>query len=444
MRSEGSDTRLYGCNAVRFVVPEVEQFAEYRFPLRKYGNDHHCRPFVLNSFWTNKLRTFLTLLGIIIGVLTIIAVISIIQGLNDYVYDKIAIFGTNDFSVSKYSFNLRSLKEWREQIKRKNLSLEDMMLIRRQCKSCTIVGASIETEGTVKYGNKALKGVSIAGQTHLDHMIGSVLELERGRHIMKGDEDHSRYVCVIGADVKEHVFAGLDPLGKRLKIGYTDFLIIGIGEKKGKIFGDSLDDFTLIPMSTFQKIYGTHRSLKINVHTVSQEQMAAAQEEVRTILRSKRHVPFDKKDDFSFMTSETLIEFYQNATSGIYFAMIAIASMALLVGGVVVMNIMLVSVTERTKEIGVRMAVGARRRDILIQFLIESAAISAAGGIIGIVLGFTLAKVVSYATSLPASLNPFAIILSILVSASVGIFFGLYPANKAAKLNPIDALRSEQ
>jgi putative ABC transport system permease protein len=398
----------------------------------------------LSSFKTNRLRTFLTLLGIIIGVLTIVAVISIIQGLNDFVYDKIASFGTNDFSVTKYSFYVRSLREWREQIKRKDLTLEDMRLIRNNCRSCELVGASVDTSRTVTCRNKSLKNVRISGRTHVDHLIGTVMELQHGRHIRKEDEDNSRKVCVIGPDVEEHLFPGQDPVGKHIRIGYSKFLIIGLGEKKGKIFGNSLDNYVIIPISTFLKMYGSRRSISINVHTGSPEQLAVAQEEVRTILRSKRHIPFDKDDDFGYTTAETFIQFYQDISHGIYAAMIAISSLALLVGGIVVMNIMLVSVTERTNEIGIRMAVGARRRDILIQFLIESATLSASGGLIGIALGFLLAKSISLATSIPATLHPLSIVLAVCVSASVGIFFGLYPANRAAKLDPIDALRSEQ
>jgi len=398
----------------------------------------------MGSFWSNKLRTFLTLLGIIIGVLTIIAVVSIIQGLNNYVYTKMAFFGANDFSVSKMSMMIMSIQEWRDQQKRKDLSLEDMSLIRGLCESCELVGATVSTNRTVKYGNESLKDVEVRGVTHLDHIIGSVLELQRGRQINKDDEDHSRYVCIIGADIQEKLFSSLDPLGKRLKIGNQNFSVIGLGEKKGKLLGFSQDNYVRIPITTFQKIYGERRSININVHTATQEKMVIAQDEVRTILRSKRHVPFNNPDDFSFQTSDTFIQFYKSATTGIYFAMIAISSLALLVGGIVVMNIMLVAVTERTKEIGIRMAIGARRKDILLQFLIESATISATGGIIGIALGFILAKVVTAATSMPSSIDPLSIVVAISVSASVGIFFGLYPASKASKLDPIEALRSEQ
>jgi putative ABC transport system permease protein len=398
----------------------------------------------LSSLWSNKLRTFLTLLGIIIGVLTIIAVVSVIQGLNNYVYTKMSFFGANDFSVSKFSMIGTSLKEFREQLKRKDLTLDDMELLRRQCRNCDLIGASASASRTVKAGSQSLKNVEVRGVTYLDHAIGSTLELESGRHVQKEDESHSRYVCIIGNDIKDKLFPYTDPVGKWLRVGSDNFLVVGLGKKKGKLLGMSQDNYVRIPITTFMKIFGSRRSININVHTSSQAQMNAAQEEVRTILRSARHRSFKDPDDFSYQTSETFIRFYRNATSSIYFAMVAVSSIALLVGGIVVMNIMLVTVTERTKEIGIRMAVGARRQDILFQFLIESAAISAAGGAIGILLGAVVAKVVTAVTSMPSRLEPVSVVIAIAMSASIGLFFGIYPANKAAKLNPVDALRAEQ
>ena len=396
------------------------------------------------SLRSNKLRTFLTLLGIIIGVLTIIAVVSVIQGLNNYVYTKMSFYGANDFSVQKFTMIGTSLKDFREQMKRKDLTLVERDLIRANCPTCELVGATTSTNQTVKYGSQILKGTEIRGVTHIDHEIGSVLELEAGRHLQSQDETNSRAVCVIGADIAEKVFPTFDPLGRWLKVGSRNFQVIGVGKKKGKILGFSQDNYVRIPITTFMKAYGSRRSININIHTNSQEEMVKAQDEVRTVLRSWRKRSYNDADDFAFATSETFIQFYKTATSGIYFAMIAVSSIALIVGGIVIINIMFVSVSERTKEIGIRMAVGARRKDILYQFLIESSVISALGGIIGIVLGFLVARIISAATSMPSSVEPVSIVLAMVMSWSIGLFFGIYPANRAAKLDPVEALRSEQ
>ncbi|MBN2265691.1 MAG: ABC transporter permease [Candidatus Aminicenantes bacterium] len=396
------------------------------------------------SLRANKLRTFLTLLGIIIGVLTIIAVVSVIQGLNNYVYTKMAFYGANDFSVQKFSMIGTSLKEFRDQMKRKDITLVERDLIRDHCPSCELVGASASYGTTVKYGSASLRDTDVRGVTYLDHEIGAVVELTSGRHLQSMDETNSRPVCVIGADVAEKVFGGLDPVGRWLKAGSRNYQVVGVAKAKGKILGFSQDNYIRIPITTFLKAYGSRRSLSINIHTASQEAMARAQEEVRTVLRSWRKLDYNDPDDFSFATSETFIQFYKTATSGIYFAMIAVSSIALIVGGIVIMNIMFVSVSERRKEIGIRMAVGARRRDILRQFLVESAVISGIGGFIGIVLGFLAAKAVSAATSMPSSVEPVSVVLAMVMSWSIGLFFGIYPANRAAKLDPVEALRAEQ
>ncbi|MGA2533119.1 MAG: ABC transporter permease [Candidatus Aminicenantales bacterium] len=396
------------------------------------------------SLRANKLRSFLTLLGIVIGVLTVIAVVSVIQGLNNYVYTKMSFYGANDFSVQKFSMMGTSLKEFREQMKRKDLTLVEAQLLRDRCKSCELVGATTSTEQNVKFGNQSLKNTEIRGVTYNSHEIGSTLELESGRHIQSQDETNSRPVCIIGSDVVEKLFPTIDPLGRWIKVGTQNLLVIGTGKKIGKLLGFSQDNYVRIPITTFMKIYGSRRSININIHTKSQEDMVRAEEEVRTILRSWRKRSYKDPDDFSIATSETFIQFYKTATSGIYFAMIAISSIALIVGGIVIMNIMFVSVSERTKEIGIRMAVGARRRDILFQFLIESSVISAVGGIIGILLGFSVAKIVSATTSMPSSVDPASVALAIVMSWSLGLFFGIYPANRAAKLDPVEALRSEQ
>lgn len=397
----------------------------------------------LRSLWANKLRSFLTLLGIIIGVLTIVSVVSVIQGLNNYVSTKMSFYGANDFAVSKFSLIGGSLKQYKEQLKRKDLTIEEMKIIREKCRHCELVGASVETTRTVKFRHRSLKNVTIRGETHVDHLIGSVLELERGRFFLPQEETSSRFVAIIGWDLVDNLFGEIDPLGKMIKIGPYNFRVIGVAKKRGKLLGLSQDNFVRIPITTFQKIYGAHRSIEINVHTSSAIQMASAQEEVRTILRSLRHKSFREPDDFSINTSDTFLNFYRSATSSIYLAMIAIASIALLVGGIVVMNIMLVSVTERINEIGIRLAVGARRKDILFQFLIEAAVLSGMGGLMGIFLGIILARIFSAATSMPTRIEPISILLALIISIGTGVFFGLYPANRAARLNPIEALRTE-
>ncbi|MDW7761450.1 MAG: ABC transporter permease [Acidobacteriota bacterium] len=397
----------------------------------------------VSSMRANKMRTFLTLLGVIIGVLTIIAVVSVIQGLNNYVYTKMAFYGANDFSISKFSMMNMSLKDFTDQMKRRDLTLEEMRFLRESCRSCELVGASTGTSREVKFRNRSVRDTQVRGVTSVDHLIGSTLELEKGRHLQIEDERHSRMVCIIGADVEENLFQGIDPVGRRIKVGNRDFQVIGVGTRKGKILGFSQDNYVRIPITTFLKIYGSRRSLDINIHTASQEKMIQAQEEVRTLLRAWRKRTYKDPDDFSFQTSETFIQIYKSATSGVYFAMIAVASIALLVGGIVIMNIMFVSVTERTKEIGIRMAVGARRKDILLQFLLESSIIAAVGGLIGILLGIGVARIVTAATAMPSRVEPVSIILAIVMSWSVGLFFGIYPANKAAKLDPVEALRSE-
>ncbi len=397
----------------------------------------------LASLWGSRLRTFLTLLGIIIGVLTIITVVSVIQGLNNYVYTKMSFYGANDFSVSKFSMIGTSIKDFREQMKRKDLTLEEMRLLREKATTCELIGASTQTSRRVKFGSAEIASADISGVTAVDHLIGSVIELAAGRHLLQDEEDRSRPSAVIGSDVAEKLFPTLDPIGRTVKVGTENFRVVGVGKKRGKILGFSQDNYVRIPITTFLKAFGSRRSITINIHTSSQEAMAGAQEEVRTILRSRRKLPYGKPDDFSFRTSETFISFYKTATNGIYFAMIGIAAIALLVGGIVVMNIMLVAVTERTKEIGIRMAIGARRRDIQSQFLIESSFIAGVGGLIGIALGLGTAKIISAATSLPSTVDPASIILAIVMSTTLGLFFGIYPANKAAKLDPVVALRSE-
>ncbi len=397
----------------------------------------------LDSLRANKLRTFLTLLGIIIGVMTVISVVSIISGLNRFVETKLFNFGSNDFFVSKAPSIVTSLKEWQELRKRKNIKYEDYKYVAEHCNSCMYVGAKVNSNGKVKYGENYLESVNITGQTENDNFILGELKIVNGRLFTKSDISEKKQFVIIGWDIKEHLFKGRDPIGKWVWIRNFKFRIIGVAEKRGKVLGRSQDNFVKIPITTFFKKFGKMgRSVSITVHTESLRDMEDAQEEIRQILRARRHVKPKNDDDFAIETQQTFLDFYKKTTATMYLVMIIISSISLLVGSIVIMNIMLVSVAERVKEIGLRKAVGARRKDILFQFLIESITLSMVGGSVGILIGFVLAKIVSVTTGFPSAVELWSVIIGIVIATIVGLISGIYPANKAAKLDPVEALRS--
>ncbi len=396
----------------------------------------------LSSLRANKLRSILTLIGVIIGVMTVIAVVSIIAGMNRYVVDKISALGSTTFVIDRIGV-VTSEEEFFEALKRKKLTMEDMEAVRENCAFCYQVGGRVVTVRKVKYKNQYLSDVYIAGATANWPELISGIDLESGRSPTDFDEDHRRQVALIGWEIADKLFFGLDPLDKEIRIGGRRFKIVGMAEKRGTFLGQSQDNFVIIPITTFHKIYGTRRSVDIFVKAQDLESMREAQDQARMILRLRRKVPQDKPDDFSIMTAETFMDLYRNFTSTAFLVMIGVSSIALVVGGIVIMNIMLVSVTERTREIGVRKAVGARRRHILWQFLVEAVTLSLVGGIIGILIGVLIAKLVSVTTPLPSAVEWWSVVAGLLIASSVGIFFGIYPAMKAARLNPIEALRYE-
>ncbi len=398
----------------------------------------------LRSLHANKLRSFLTLLGIIIGVTTVITVVTIIQGLNRYVKFQLFAFGTNSFTVQRAPEMITNLKDAQEMLKRRRIEYEDYLYLKANARISLMVEAEYGNRATVKYGAKSLSEMRIRGETAGNHLTGRTMEIEAGRFLSADDETNARQVCVIGHDIRKELFPFENPLGKWLTAGSRRYRVIGVVKGMGKILGQSLDGFLSIPITTFQKYYGSsRRSLTINILARDPGSLDAAKEEVRTIMRSRRQLSFRQGDDFAIEDSQTFIDFYNQLTGTLYAAMIAVAAISMLIGGIVIMNIMLVAVTERIGEIGLRKAVGARRRDILMQFLIESSTISAVGGIVGIALGFIFAKVISALTSLPAALEPWSVALALALSSSVGLFFGIFPANRAAKLDPVVALRSE-
>ena len=395
----------------------------------------------LSSLRANRLRSLLTLLGIVIGVMAVIAVVSIISGLNDYVAGKIFNLGPDVITVSRMSPVITSLDDFIENQKRKNLYITDMQAIQAACSNCKAVGASVNMRGRLKFGRDFVDS-QIQGYTaEVPAIRGN--ELQTGRFLTEYDVEHARNVCVIGSDIVDNLFPFVDPIGKTLIIDDRSFEVIGVGVKQGSVLSQSQDNWAMIPLTLHQKMYGARRSINIYAKAKDEQHLPAAESEIRLTLRARRHLSYNAKDDFALNTNDNFLQIWANISRAFFAVTIGIASISLVVGGIVVMNIMLVSVTERTREIGIRKASGARRHDIMIQFLVESSTLALVGGIIGVLLGASIALAISWFTPLPASIKWWAVALGLMVSTSVGLFFGIYPATKAANLDPIVALRYE-
>ncbi|HKC14292.1 MAG TPA: ABC transporter permease [Vicinamibacteria bacterium] len=403
----------------------------------------------LTSLRANKLRSFLTVLGILIGVSSVIAVVAITDGLDRYISDRVLQLGSKSFSVQKMPDVITSRDQWREMMKRKDLTLEDYQVVKKGCPACSDVGAMLAMTSNAKWGRTLQENVRIIGITENFPRIGSVRDIVVGRPLIPDDIEQVRPVAVIGSDLVEAFFGGMEPLGKEILVTGRPVKVVGVAEKKGTIFGQSQDNFVWIPISTFRKFYGSRRSVLIQAEAWSMSDFETAQDQARVAMRVRRHLDYDKADDFSVETGQSVMDLWESATRGIYVVTIVVTAISLLVGGIVVMNIMLVSVTERIREIGVRKALGARRRDILRQFLVESVILSAFGGALG-VLGATLASeglalvlgsIMSADFSAPVRL--WAVLLALFVSSVVGLVAGIYPAGRAAALDPVEALRNE-
>ncbi len=396
----------------------------------------------LESLRVNRLRSALTLLGIVIGVMTVIVVISFISGLNTFVTDEVFDLGGDVFIINRTPDIVIDPDDWNTIRQRKNLLLDDANAVREGCTACQAVGARLTSTAQVKYGREFLSTTQVKGITpEVPEIL--VENLEAGRYVTDYDVRHSGRVSVVGADVVDNLFPFVDPVGKTLRINNRQFEIVGVGERQGSLMGRSRDNWVVIPITSFQRMWEARRSVQIYAKADSEESIRPATDQARTILRVRRHVAYGDDDDFAISTNETFLELWANISRTFFAVTVAIASISLLVGGIVVMNIMLVSVTERTREIGIRKATGARRVDILRQFLIESATLSMVGGIVGVVLAIAIATGASALTGLPSSIEWWAIVLGIVVSTGVGLFFGIWPAMKAARLDPIAALRHE-
>jgi putative ABC transport system permease protein len=398
----------------------------------------------LSSIAANKLRSFLTLLGVIFGVATVIVVVSLVEGFNSYVDEKIANIGTNAFGVQKYSIEDFSSVEALNAARRRNkdITLDDLEALRTRGGAIKDAGGKAGTAGDVKFGSTTLFRVGINATTpniaDIEH-----LEVGDGRYFIKSDEDTRRNVCFIGADVAEKLFPVSSPIGQTIKVDGRPYEVIGVGKALGTVFGQPRDMYVSIPLSTFLAAYGSRRSINLSVTAVSDAAYLDAIDEARVLLRARRKLEPHEPDNFGIITPSAINELRDSIFGTIQTAAIGVTSISLVVGGIVIMNIMLVSVTERTKEIGIRKSIGARRQDILKQFLAESTLLALCGGAIGVLIAFLLAKLVATLTPVPTSLPMFAVAAALLVSGGVGLISGVYPAWKAAGLDPIEALRTE-
>jgi len=396
----------------------------------------------LSAIFAHKLRSFLTLLGIIFGVATVIVVVSLIEGFNKYFNDKIADLGSNAFVVNKMGI-VTSLQEWMERNKKnKDIKLDDFHAIKEHPAYVRDAAAMMRRRGNIKRETQLLQDIEIMGVTANMIDIDSV-KVDQGRYLTQTEEEHSRYACFIGYGVANQLFPSVDPIDKEIKIEGLPFRVVGVAQEIGTVFGNPRDNFVLMPLSTYQGIYGSRGSISIRVAAIGPESIERAQDEVRVVLRGRRHLNYKDPDNFGIVTSDALNNLREKIFGTISLVAIGVTSIALVVGGIVIMNIMLVSVTERTREIGIRKSLGARRTDIVRQFLSESTVLSLLGGLIGVAIAYGLSKLATVFFSLPTALPVFWTFMALTVSASIGLFFGIYPAWKAAKLDPIEALRAD-
>lgn len=400
----------------------------------------------LGALRANKLRTFLTLLGNIVGVTSVIAVVSIVDGMNKYVREELAQEGSNVVSLKRIDeFQiLTSLEKFLESLHNPRLDMADVAYLSEEgtIPSAEQIGAMARTSGQVQLGKKYVDDVRISGRTALYHMI-SDYELDSGRHFTELEDQKSRPVAIIGWDLAEKLFENEHPVGKRIKLAGKHLTVLGVAKEKPGVLGDNPNIFALLPINTYQKMFGSRESIVIPIKVVSLDKVPDAIDEVTAAMRLRHRLKPSEKDDFIVTTSARILDLWANISKSIFFALIGIASIALVVAGVVIMNMMLVSVTERTREVGIRKALGARRADIVWQFLVEAVTLSSVGGIIGIGVGFAIAAIVSVVTPLPYAIEIWSVVVGFLVTVAVGVFFGLYPAYKAALLHPVEALRYE-
>lgn len=396
-----------------------------------------------DSMRSHKLRTFLTLLGIILSVSTLIFVIAMIEGTNTYIADRVANMGANVFLVNRFGI-IPDRKSFLAALKRnKPITYDDYIALRDNLKLADKVGVEVRRFGVIKYNEENFTDVNIRG---VSASIGDmdVQEPEFGRYITDGDDDRRVQVALIGAEVAKRFFVGQDPIGKTIAIDGRPFEVVGVAKAIGNVMGQNQDTFVYIPVQTYMKIYGQNQDgMSINVKSLSAAVSEQSQDEARALMRARRHLKPGDADSFGIIGASTLMDLWKQLTGALAASMVGIVSVFMVIGGVVIMNVMLTAVTERTREVGIRKSLGAKRHDIMMQFLAESGMMAALGGAIGVAFAGTLSMILDATTPLPMKMPIWAVVLALGISTVVGLFFGIYPARKAARLDPIEAIRHE-
>jgi putative ABC transport system permease protein len=396
-----------------------------------------------DSIRGHKLRAALTMIGLTMGVAALITVMTIVQGANVYVEQKVANLGINVFQIARTPFAVIDFSAVIKALRNKNITVEHLEAVAAACRHCQYVGAQVSATMNLHYKDKELQDTSIQGQTPNMSEIDT-RALATGRFFSEAEDRHAAPVCIIGDKLVSEFFTGINPIGKSIRAANSEFTVIGVYDKIGSVLGQDRDNFVVIPLSTFLRIRGSRQSLTLQIKATGGKQVfEAAQDESRLALRARRHIQMGQQEDFFIGTADSYITLWESISSGLFAVFVMVSSISAVVGGIVIMNVMLVAVTERTKEIGVRRAVGATQSDILHQFLTESVLQCLVGGLIGIAVGFGCALALRTFTAFPASVQIWVALLGVFLSSGIGIFFGIYPAMRAARLDPVVALRAD-